>query len=284
MAGEIPEVEQDDLTNGAVDLGSSHQDIEGAIEGEDEQLQGEALKNYQTQAARANYLCLDRPDIGFATKEAMRRLAAPTKGDEVALKRIGRYLRGCPRVVSTFKYGDRCRSLVVEGDSDHAGCMRTRKSTSGGVMRWGGHVLKWWSKTQPTIALSSGEAELAAIVRSTSEGLGMIAVMKEFNIDCDLIVKSDAVAAIGIVKRQGLGRVRHLAVADLWVQQRAKDGEVHYRKLAGKVNTSDMMTKPVEREIISRHMQSLGLRFMEGRHPATPAYNGKDDGIVVEEC
>ena len=150
-------------------------------------------------------------------------------------------------------------------------------------MRWGGHVLEWWSKTQPTIALSSGEAELAAIVRSTSEGLGMIAVMKEFNIDCDLIVKSDAVAAIGIVKRQGLGRVRHLAVADLWVQQRAKDGEVHYRKLAGKVNTSDMMTKPVEREIITRHMQSLGLRFMEGRHPATPAYNGKDDGIVVEE-
>ena len=144
-------------------------------------------------------------------------------------------------------------------------------------------MLKWWSKTQPTIALSSGEAELAAIVRSTSEGLGMIAVMKEFLIDCDLIVKSDAIAAIGIVKRQGLGRVRHLAVADLWVQQRAKAGEVHYVKLDGKRNTSDMMTKPVEREVIMRHMQSLGLHFRSGRHEATPAYTGREDG-VPEEC
>ena len=96
-------------------------------------------------------------------------------------------------------------------------------------------------------------------------------------------MKSDAVAAIDIVKRQGLGRVRHLAVADLWVQQRAKAGEVHYRKLAGKVNTSDMMTKPVEQEVIRRHMQSLGLIFKEGRHEATPAYTGKEDG-VPEEC
>ena len=144
-------------------------------------------------------------------------------------------------------------------------------------------MLKWWSKTQPTIALSSGEAELAAIVRSTSEGLGMIAIMKEFNIDCDLVVKSDAVAAIGIVKRQGLGRVRHLAVADLWVQQRAKNGEVHYMKLDGKDNTSDMLTKPVEREVISKHMQSLGLYFQEGRHEATPAYTGREDGTPQEE-
>ena len=105
--------------------------------------------------------------------------------------------------------------------------------------------------------------------------------MKEFLIDCDLIVKSDAIAAIGIVKRQGLGRVRHLAVADLWVQQRAKAGEVQYCKLDGKRNTSDMMTKAVEREIIMRHMQSLGLLFRGGRHEMTPAYTGKEDGTYT---
>ena len=105
------------------------------------------MKNYQKQAARANYFCLDRPDIGYATKECMRRLSAPTKEDEGALKRLGRFLLGRPRVVSLFRYGEECTTLVVEGDSDHAGCIRTRKSTSGGIVRWGGHVLKWWSKT-----------------------------------------------------------------------------------------------------------------------------------------
>ena len=138
--------------------------------------------------------------------------------------------------------------------------------------------MKWWSKTQPTIALSSGEAELAAIVRATSEGLGLIAIMNEFQIECDLTVKSDAIAAIGIVKRQGLGRVRHLAVADLWVQQRAKAGEVNYCKLDGKKNTSDIMTKAVDGELIKKHMQTLGLQYREGRHKDTPAYDGKHDG------
>ena len=91
----------------------------------------------------------------------------------------------------------------------------------------GGHILEWLSKMQPTIALSSGEAELAAIVKSTSEGLGMVAAMSKWGINVDLVIKSDALAAIGMVKRQGLGRIRHLAVADLWIQQKAKAGVVH---------------------------------------------------------
>ena len=109
---------------------------------EDIPLQGEELRNYQTQAARANYLCLDRPDIGFATKECMRRLSNPTQGDYNALKRLGRYLMGAPRLVSRFAYDDASDEVIVEGDSDHAGCLRTRKSTSGGVIRWGHHILK----------------------------------------------------------------------------------------------------------------------------------------------
>ena len=144
-------------------------------------------------------------------------------------------------------------------------------------------MLKWWSKTQPTLALSSGEAELAAIVRSTSEGLGMQAVMEEFGIPLKLVVKSDAVAAIGIVKRQGLGRVRHLAVGDLWVQQSSKRGEVHYEKLNGKANTSDMLTKPVEKEVITKHMSTLGLEFRSGRHTCTPAYNKNSDTIEFDD-
>ena len=145
-------------------------------------------------------------------------------------------------------------------------------------MRWESHLLKWWSKTQPAIALSSGEAELAAIVRSTSEGLGMLAVMEEFGITCKLVIKSDAVAAIGFVKRQGLGRVRHLAVADLWVQQRAKEGSVQFEKLPGTENTSDIMTKRVDADVLNKHLKALELEFRSGRHEATPIYNGSEEG------
>ena len=103
--------------------------------------------------------------------------------------------------------------------------------------------------------------------------VGVLAVLK---------VKLDAVAARGIVKRQGLGPVRYLAVGDLWVQQRAKNKEVACEKLPGAKNTSDMMTKAVEQEIISRHMQALHVRFRPGRHEATPLYNGSEDGTPGE--
>ena len=209
----------------------------------------------------------------------MRRLSNATEGDYAALKRLGRYLKDRPRVVSTFAYGEGGAELVVEGDSDHAGCQRTRKSTTGGVIRWGTHTLKWWSKTQPTIALSSGEAELAAMVKATSEGLGMLATMAEFDIKVRLVIRSDAVAAIGIVRRQGLGRIRHLAVADLWIQQKSKDGSVAYQKLEGSKNCSDILTKPAEKEVLDRHMEQMGLTFEHGRHHMTPLYNGHDDGI-----
>ena len=201
----------------------------------------------------------------------------------VALKKLAKYLIGRPRVVSIFRYGEDCNTLTIEGDSDHAGCIRTRKSTSGGVARWGGHVLKWWSKTQPTLALSSGEAELAAIVKSTSEGLGLISTMTELNIQADLVIKSDAVAAIGIVRRQGLGRVRHLAVADLWVQQKSKNKEVYYHKLEGTRNTSDILTKVVEKEVIDKHMSALGLEFREGRNSMTPAYTKLQEEEVLND-
>ena len=138
--------------------------------------------------------------------------------------------------------------------------------------------MKWWSKTQPTIALSSGEAELAALVRATSEGLGMLATFQEFGFKAQLKIKGDAIAAIGIVKRQGLGRVRHLAVADLWIQQRAKEGSVVYEKLPGRDNTSDIMTKPIESDVLNRHLETLGFEFREGRNKLTPEFTGQEDG------
>ena len=46
----------------------------------------------------------------------------------------------------------------------------------------GGHLLKHWSSTQQTVALSSGEAELKGIVKGTAEGIGMQNIAKDLNI------------------------------------------------------------------------------------------------------
>ena len=108
--------------------------------------------------ARGNYLSQDRSDVQFAVKELSRGMSSPTVMDRNQLKTFGRYLLDRPRVITFFRYQDEVTIIDGWADSDYAGCRRTRKSTSGGVIMLGGHLIKSWSSTQAIIALSSGEA------------------------------------------------------------------------------------------------------------------------------
>eukprot|EP00969_Alexandrium_andersonii_P273635 12094282-Alexandrium_andersonii.AAC.1 len=100
-------------------------------------------------------------------------MSSPTEEDWAALLRLTRYLLQRPRAVHHFPWqkGDPC--LTVYADTDFAGCMTTRRSTCGGAAMWGSHAVKHWSTTQKTIALSSGDAELAGIVKGAAEGMGL---------------------------------------------------------------------------------------------------------------
>ena len=129
---------------------------------ETSKLTPEAATSYRALSARCNYLAQDRPDIAYASKELCRDFAAPTLQSLSKLKKVIRYLKGVPRLVYRFPWQDQRDGdvLVLEVDTDFAGCRATRRSTSGGVALRGAHCLRHWSSTQPTVALSSGEAEL----------------------------------------------------------------------------------------------------------------------------
>ena len=77
---------------------------------------------------------------------------------------------------------------------------------------YGSHLIRAYSKTQATVSLSSAEAELAAIVRASSEVLGMGAIYKDLGIPLmeKALIQADASAALGIVQRRGAGAIRHL--------------------------------------------------------------------------
>ena len=117
------------------------------------------------------------------------------------------------------------------------------------------------------LALSSGESELGAVVKSAAEGLGLQSCLADFGYEVDLVLRSDATAAIGMCRRQGLGRVRHLATADLWIQQKVRKRQVQLFKHPGKENPSDLMTKHLDRGSIFRFLDMMRIRELEGRSP-----------------
>ena len=99
-----------------------------------------------------------------------------------ALNLLGRYLCGRRRLIYKYRWQKDVVGIDVYVDTDHAGCLRTRKSTSGGCVMLGAHLLKSWSSTQPTITLSSGEAELHGVVRGAAAGLGMAPLFADLGV------------------------------------------------------------------------------------------------------
>ncbi len=186
------------------------------------------------------------------------------------MKRLGRYLLGKERYVVKFEYQEWEGKLSVWTDTDYAGCLRTRKSTSGGLVRLGKHLVKSWSNTQSVIALSSGEAEYYGMVKGGSVGLGVKAMLADPGLKRGIKLKTDASAAKGIASRRGLGKVRHIEVSQLWLQEKVQRGDIEVVKIAGKVNKSDALTKPVGGDDILKHIEGLEAEVRKGRHAQMP--------------
>ena len=136
---------------------------------------------------------------------------------------------------------------------------------------WGKHIIKSLSSTQSVIALSSGEAEYYGMVKGASVGLGMQSVLRDFEISVKLTLKSDASAAIAIASRRGLGKVRHIEVCQLWLQEKVRSGEIKVVKVGTDENVADSLTKYVGSEILKTHLRETSQLALEGRHRLAPA-------------
>ena len=150
-------------------------------------------------------------------------------------------------------------------DSDWAGCKKTAKSTSGGAIMLGQHCLKTWSSTQKTIALSSGEAELIALVKMSTETLGILNLLAEWGINPGARIFADSSAALGVVHRKGSGKLRHIRVNMLWVQDKRANGELDYQKVEGAENPGDLMTKYLGSGLLQNHLETLSMEIRGGR-------------------
>ena len=236
----------------------------------DEALPQEKVTPFRAMAARANYLAADRPECQFACKEICRWMSAPTAQSLAALKRVGRFLEGRRRLI--FKYRWQHADCVdIYSDTDWAGCVRTRKSTSGGCLMLGKHMIKSWSSTQATVSLSSGEAEFYGCVKAAGIGLGYKSLLQDLGVDLPLRVWTDSTASIGICSRRGLGKLRHIATQHLWIQQRVRDGTFELRKVLGTENPADVFTKHLTGAGHIEHLMKLfGCEYSGGRAAAAP--------------
>ena len=192
-------------------------------------------------------------------------MAGPTIGSFKKLKHLARYLVLVPEVELFYENQPMPKKMDTYVDSDWAGCLGTRKSTSGGFAVLGEHLIKSWSSTQSTIALSSGEAEFYAIVEGASRSLGIKALMDDMGMEVEVVLKSDSSAGRAISLRKGTGKMRRLQAKYLWLQDATYEKMLNMEKAIGTENPADIVTKYLTGEEMKKVVNKYGviMKFLE---------------------
>ena len=101
----------------------------------------------------------------------------------------------------------------------------------------------------------------ASIKRNLLDDLGM---------QVEIRVKTDASAAKGIASRRGAGKVRHIEVSQLWVQDKVGSGDVQMENVLGSENPGDALTKHMSGTDLMQHLDETGLLLEDGRAESAP--------------
>ena len=176
------------------------------------EVSAELATKHRAAVARVVYLAQYRLDLGVAAVELAKTMAFPREGDDERLKRVAKYLHGHPDCLQWYPFQEDTDTDVLTTDADWATCKESLRSNSGRTLQLENHLIAAWSRVQPRIALSSGEAELNAGMRGILEILGFVHLMREFRSnDWGRIVhRVDTSACGAIMLRRGCGGLKHI--------------------------------------------------------------------------
>ena len=150
-------------------------------------------------------------------------------------------------------------------DSNWAGCKRTARSTSCGIIMRGSHHIKSWSVTQKRVTLSSAEAELAALVKAAAETIGVIQNGTRTGRRSHRRSSRRQFSSAVRYPKKRERKMRHVKIGQLWVQEAAEEEELKFKKIAGEINPADLGTKHLTRKRIDDLTERISLREAAGR-------------------
>ena len=235
----------------------------------EQELNKEEHAAYRRMVGKLQWMTYTRPDIGFATKELARALTQPTTADQQKLKHLLRYIKGTQhykqyvRPTTKTPTAEAVPDIQVFVDSDWAGCVTTRKSTTGFLIKVFGATIHYGSRTQATIALSSAEAELYAINTGATEALHISNFLKEApNMKkINIRIYTDSSSGKSMATRIGASKkaAKHIELKHLFIQQLVAHDLVRIVKINTINNPADIFTKYVATETLLRHTSDVGI-------------------------
>nr|GEU37565.1 ribonuclease H-like domain-containing protein [Tanacetum cinerariifolium] len=154
--------------------------------------------DYRSKIRSLMNLTSSRPDIVQAVCFCARYRSRPTEKHLKEVKKIFRYLRGTVNMGLWYPKGSSFE-ITAFSDADHAGCIDSRKITSGRIQFLGDKLVSWMSKKQNCTKMSSAEAEYLALSTSCAEVMWMRTQLQEYGFNYNkILLYCDSQSAIAI--------------------------------------------------------------------------------------
>ena len=225
------------------------------VEERSEALDKAQTGEFRSMTMRLAYLSQDRPDVIHASRTLASAMKNPKRGDWLRLKKVARYLLKYPYMKRTFLEQRPEVDVLAWSDSDWSGDLRTRRSTTGSVVKIGHRTVLIRAAGQKVVALSSAESEFYGMCRTTTHAEFIRGVINFWDYAvARVMLKVDSTAARAMSLRKGVGKTRHIQARFLWLQDKVFAKEVAVVKVDGKENEADLVTKVQPAATIKGHL------------------------------
>lgn len=195
-----------------------------------------------------------RPDIAYAVQALGRHLQASGPEHWMAAKRVLRYLKGTRDMGIVYGLTDDSLELHGYCDADWGGDRDTRRSTTAYVFMLAGGAVSWGSKLQPTVALSSAEAEYMAACSAVQEAVYMRRLLSGLGYQGDVptIIYEDNQGCIALSENPVLHkRTKHIDIRYHFTREKVESGEVVLEYIPTEHQLADLLTKALLRHRVT---------------------------------
>ncbi|MBW0538229.1 hypothetical protein O181_077944 [Austropuccinia psidii MF-1] len=187
-----------------------------------------------------------------------------------AFLHVLKYLKGTQGVGLTYN-GNNCEAPVAYSDADWGNCCITRQSVTGYLIKLFNNLVVWKTRKQPTVSLSSAEAEYKSLTDLGSELIWFKQFCKEVNIFDEnnaIIVHEDNQGCIDTANSDSntnARRMKHIDIQLHFIWEMIEDKKIKLVYTPSSNMLADFLTKSVSRPALKRAMQSLKLFTYEDR-------------------
>jgi hypothetical protein len=218
--------------------------------------------DYRQIVGKAMYAMVGtRPDIAYAVGMLGRFASKPNTHHLAMAKRLLRYLKGKPDVTIKYPRGEGTATIVGYSDADWGGS-DDRKSTTGYIFTINGAPISWTSKRQPTVALSSTEAEYMALTQAAKEATWLRRLLSDLGHPQEnaTVINEDNQGAIQLARNPvHHQRTKHIDIQHHYIRERVESGCIQLDYCHTQKQLADILTKPLVYEKFCAQLTLLNL-------------------------